>query len=48
MNIKKHLLVFVTAMLTLTAAAQQKAYRGVVVDDNGEAVIGATIKLKKG
>ena len=36
------------AFLTLTASSQSSAVRGVVVDAQGEAIIGATIKLKNG
>ena len=36
------------AFLTLTASSQSNAVKGVVVDAQGEAIIGATIKLKNG
>ncbi|MGM9803302.1 MAG: SusC/RagA family TonB-linked outer membrane protein [Muribaculaceae bacterium] len=49
MKLGRIILLSTLAILSLTGAqAQQKSMRGVVVDSNGDAVIGATVKLKNG
>ena len=48
MRFSKYLVAAAMAFFTLTASSQSSAVRGVVVDAQGEAIIGATIKLKNG
>ena len=48
MRFSKYLVVIAMALSSITMTSQSNAVKGVVVDAQGEAIIGATIKLKNG
>ena len=48
MRLSKYVVVIAMALSSITMTSQSNAVKGVVVDAQGEAIIGATIKLKNG